>query len=811
MPRVALAALAAVLLTACATVPNKGPTTIAAKTASMTRHDGFVPFYWDGATGKVWLEITRWDEPFLLMGSMPRGVGSNDLGLDRGQIGSRSVVRWIRSGNKVLLVEDNLAFRANSDNPDERRAVEEAFAKSALWGFEAFIDGARALVDATPFLLRDAHGVATRLASQGKYAVDASRSFVEADRCKGFERNTELEALVTFKSSGEATGVHVRSVVPTPSAITVGLRHSFIALPEPGYVPRIADPRAGLFEVSFMDYATAIDEPIRKHFIQRHRLEKVDPTAKISPAKKPIVYYLDRGAPEPIRGALLDGARWWNAAFEAAGFSDAFTVQMLPEGADPMDVRYNVIQWVHRSTRGWSYGDSVIDPRTGEIIKGHISLGSLRVRQDFMIAEGLLAPYDRVGASTKPMTDLALARLRQLSAHEVGHTLGLAHNFAASAKDRASVMDYPHPQIIRTKQGIDLSQAYGVGVGEWDKLAVRYAYTEFPPGADVQEKLRDIVGEGIFNGLPYITDRDARPAGGAHASAHLWDNGADVVEELRNVLLVRRYAMERFGKNNIPEGRPLGDLQATFATLYFLHRYQAEAVVKILGGAEYRYAAHGDGQTPYVPLDDRSQARALASLLASISPAVLAVPQTAIDVLTPAAPGGEANQREWFRGRTGVTFDPLGAASAAANHTVGLMLHPQRAARLVERGNLHPTLELLLDTSFKNDSRNQIQREVDHVVLIHLLSLARDGRTSPQARAIAVRQVVLLGEWLASQKPEDPREQAHFQYAHRLVEQFKRNPSELQLAPLPTMPAGSPIGCGWTEPAPRTAITGASE
>ena len=489
MVRIVSFILSVFVLLSLSTLPAQPPQTIAQKTASMDHKDGFFPLDWDAKAGKLYLEIPRLEQDFLLLDQLPYGIGSNDIGLDRGQLGRGRVVHFSRVGGKVLLIEPNLDFRSSASDPDERLAVTESFAESVLWGFpiEAEENG-RILVDATSFFLRDAHNVAETLKAtgQGEYKVDPSRSAIALDNTKAFPENTEVEAMLTFASEGAPHGHFVAEVTPDPHAITVREHTSLIELPGPGYTPRRYDPRSGYFSVDYRDYSAAIGEPIDQRFIARHRLIKKDPDAAVSEPVQPLVYYVDRGAPEPIRSALVEGASWWSKAFEAAGFKNAFIVEVLPEGADPMDIRYNMIQWVHRYSRGWSYGDSIVDPRTGEIIKGQVTLGSGRARQDYMIAEALLAPYVEGKPIPKDMEEMVLARTRQLAAHEVGHTLGLMHNFAASSvAPGTSVMDYPHPWITLDADGKpDLSHAYTIGVGAWDIAAIKYGYTQFAPGSD---------------------------------------------------------------------------------------------------------------------------------------------------------------------------------------------------------------------------------------------------------------------------------------------------------------------------------------
>ena len=572
--------------------------TIESKTDGFEREDGFFPVYWDEKGGKVWLEIGYWDTDFLYITSLPAGLGSNDIGLDRGLLGSEMVVQFERIGPKVLLVAPNMYYRAVTDNQDEQKAVADAFATSVVWGFDvAAQTDNRVLVDATPFMLRDAMGVIRRLRdrSQGTFSLDAKRSVPHLDMTKAFPENTELEARLTFSTN--RPGNYVQTVAADPYGVTLRMRQSLVKLPELGaYTPRAFDPRSGSYSMQYVDYAQPINLPKEVRYTVRHRLEKKDPSLPVSDPVEPIVYYLDRGTPEPIRSALLDGARWWGEAFESAGFSNAYRVEMMPEGADPMDLRYNVIQWVHRSTRGWSYGRSVVDPRTGQILKGHVTLGSLRVRQDYLLAEGLLSPYDAdetmagLSADQDPMLKMALARLRQLSAHEIGHTLGFLHNFAASVNDRASVMDYPAPKVQINQDGtLSLDEAYDVGIGEWDKVTVRYAYSHFPESMDEKEALESILSDAHQEGYYFLSDTDARPQGGAHPVGHLWDNGEDPAENLRHELNVREKGLQHFGPASLPEGRPLAQMEEALVPLYLHHRYQVEAAVKLIGGVHYSY------------------------------------------------------------------------------------------------------------------------------------------------------------------------------------------------------------------------------
>ncbi|MEO1576148.1 MAG: zinc-dependent metalloprotease, partial [Pseudomonadota bacterium] len=507
-------------------------------------------------------------------------------------------------------------------------------------------------------------------------------------RTMAFVNITEIDATVTF--TGAPEGDLLATVVPDPTAITVHLHHSFVRLPDDGYAPLPFDPRSGFLDTayagSFFDYAAAIDAPLERAFVRRHRLVKTTPGSAPSTVVEPIVYYIDRGAPEPVRQALIDGATWWADAFADAGFLDAFEVRLLPEDADPMDVRYNVIQWVHRSTRGWSYGASVIDPRTGEILKGHVTLGSLRVRQDLLLAEGLLSPYDGTqdGKRRQKMAmDMALARIRQLSAHEVGHTLGLEHNFAGSADDRASVMDYPYPKIDvkgDLKRVIDLSDAYAVGIGRWDRRAIGWGYGDFSDAADPAGARRAYLEDTYASGLRFVADRHARRASDMHPDGNLWDNGSNAIVELHNLMEARAIALAAMGNATIPPDRPAATIEESLVPIYLLHRYQLQAVGKLIGGARFDYAPRSE--TPSVtPVSDERQRAALDALLGTLAPEALRLPPSLLARLAPRPPG-YAPTRELFAHPTGAAFDPAAPAASLAELCLDVLLDPTRAARL---------------------------------------------------------------------------------------------------------------------------------
>ncbi len=785
--------------------------------AGLERREGLLPTYVDRNKGRVWLEIpvSAWSDPveLLYIEGLLSGLGSNPVGLDRGQLGETRVVRLRPLGGKLLIEHVNLGYRALSDNPLERRAVERSFASSVLWAgaIEARADSGEGLVDLTSFLVRDAHGVSATLqrAEQGSFQLDPERSAVDPDACLSFPDNLEFEAVLTW--AGTDPGAHVRSTAPTAEAITLVQHHSFVRLPDDGYRPRSFDPRAGSFPIVFADYASGLDEPLVKRWIVRHRLEKTTPGAAPSTVKEPIVYYVDPGAPEAIREALIDGATWWADAFTRAGFIDAFAVELLPEDAHPLDVRYNVIQWVHRSTRGWSYGGGVIDPRTGEMIKGHVTLGSLRVRQDRLIFEGLGSAGRTGSGSADDPVELALARIRQLSAHEVGHTLGITHNFAASTYGRASVMDYPAPLVSESADGLDFSAAYAVGIGEWDAHAIRFAHAEFDDGADEATELDRILEEGRQQDLIFISDADARPAGAAHPLANLWDNGEEPVAELRRLASLRRRVLDRFGADNLAAGRPLALLHETLVPTYFMHRFQILAAAKVVGGLDYRYAVNGEIEAPTAVLDPGWQLDALDALLDLLEPGELDLREDLLTLLAP-RPFGYGANRELMGGSTAPAFDSLGAASTLADMVLGQILQPERLTRVIDHHRRDPAqprlgevLDMVIDRVFVNagvdadtEREAEIARTVQSVALDRLLWLARSEQTPRRLQYRIEGTIAGLGPKIAAAAVDPDFQRALIGRIERFAS--RRETTEDAGKGAPAAPPGQPIGSsaeGW--------------
>lgn len=777
--------------------------TIGETVAGNTAIEGYFNLYWDDASGNLYWEIDKLDTEFLYQISMGSGLGSNPIGIDRGQLRGTYVLAAQRVGPRVLLVEPNYRYRATSDNPLEVQAVNDAFAPSVIWGFDIVAaEGDSVLVDATNFFLRDARDVVGQIArsNQGAFSLDTSRSALFLDNTAGYPENVEVEAMLTFTSSNP--GNLVNSVAASGNSITLRQHHSIVKLPDDNFEPRLADPRIGTFGPTIQDYGTDIDTDKNVRLVARHRLEKADPTAARSRAVEPIVYYVDSGTPEPIKTALIEGASWWNQAFDAAGFIDAFQVRELPAGADAQDVRYNMIHWTHRRTRGYSYGGSVQDPRTGEIIKGNVNLGSLRLRQDYLMGQALVPAFDymaEVVADTSASVNMALDRVRQLSAHEVGHTLGFPHNYIASAYGRESVMDYPAPLIEITDDGrIDLSNAYVQRIGEYDKLAVRYAYSQFAPDADAAEELAAIVQESLDTGLIFMDHNNNNFRGAGHQFAGVWDNGDNLVEHLKHEIEVRRIGLANFSQNVIDRGTPISELEWALLPLYMHHRFQLNSAAQSIGGADYRYAVRGDGQLPLTIVEAEEQRDALETVLSTLTPEFLAIDPEILKMLPPSAHRYAAG--EAFPGRTQLLFDPLGAAEAAASLTLEILLHPARMARLVAYGSLgdYPNLEEVVDRLLEvtwgaqtqgSDYLTQVLHVAQRVTINEMMTQATSDENSGEVRAVLTQALARLASSLESIRSPS----SHQATAAADIRRWQADPTRNAPAEALTMPPGDPI------------------
>lgn len=744
-------------------------------------------------SGKVFLDLNEFPADFLYVAALQSGVGSNDLGLDRGQLSRTRWIRFERYGNRVLLLEPNLNFRAETENLFERRAAGEAFAQSVLAGFAIEkTDSASTRIELSPLLLSDVTRISAKIADleQGTFEIDPERSAVDTSAIRNFQQNTLIPVMLTFK--GSDPGKFISEVTPTPDSLTIRVTHQFIRLPGTEYKPRRFHPRSGYFDLSYRDYAAPLGEPMDQRLIYRHQL---DPGETLK-------YYVDNGTPEPVRSALLEGASWWNEAFAQAGIENGFSVEVLPEEADPLDIRYNVIQWVHRSTRGWSYGYSVSDPRTGQIIKGHVSLGSLRVRQDQLIAEALTAPFTAPGEQAPAAREMALARLRQLAAHEVGHTLGLDHNFAASYSGDASVMDYPHPNLYLDENGrVRLDRAYRRGVSPWDKLTIQYGYSRFAPGQE-SNGLAAILNEANKQGIAFITDRDARRPGSAHPGAHLWDNGDNALQRLNELLSIRQSGLNNFSTAVIADGTPLFEMERRLVPVYLLHRYQLEATAKLLGGLYYGYDLKDGEAVVLAPVEARLQQQALDAMVSMLSPERLALPEH-LRYLVPPPVNGYKRDREFFPGQTGVTFDHFSPVRAGADLVIKELLQPHRLARMAEQHALNPqlpgvtdVLDALLEVSWNADTPRDsyleaIQAEVEWRLLRALMALSADQSAGDITRESGTATLISLAARLQSSARKGD---AHASAArHEILKFLDRQPAD-QKAPPDLVPPGAPIG-----------------
>ena len=763
-----------------------------------TDYEGFMNFSYNDDSGKIILEIKNLDSEFMYINSLSRGVGNNDLGLDRGQLGNSRVVYFTKRGNKILLIQPNLRYVSNSSNYLENKAVEEAFARSVLFGFDIIEKSNDSYkIDITSFLISDAHGVSQRLkySNSGSYTLNKSMSAIDLDRTKAFPKNIEFDVLLTF--TGNPSGNLVRSVTPTASNLTVNQHHSFVELPDNNYKKRKFDPRSGSNPFIVYDYSTPIDEKLEQRFIVRHRLNKKYPKQEISEPLDPIVYYIDNGTPEPVKTALIEGGNWWNQAFESAGYKDAFRIEVLPEDADPMDVRYNLIQWIHRSTRGWSYGASIVDPRTGEIIKGQVSLGSLRVRQDYMILSGLIDnPNDIENKAL--IKETSLDRIRQLSAHEIGHTLGFAHNYISSANNRSSVMDYPHPKIDIINGDINIDNAYSKNIGDWDKVTVRYAYTDFQENENEEIKLNQIIEEAVNKGLYFLSDSDSRPVGSANPFSHLWDNGEFPYKELNKLLKVRDLALKNIDLENLIDGEPYDRIEDILVPIYMLHRYQIESTAKAIGGVDYLYFVKNLNNDKVKFVNSKLQKESLESLLNVLNPKNLVLPNNLIDILSPRS-FRNPRTRENFESNTGVTFDYINASSSVINHTLTFLINPERINRIYQQNmfgenilKLEDYLSIISNSIFSNKKmslyESSINNNTSSLFLDHLFLAFNNSKTNDLSKSLILSSIVNTKEKLSSDLNN------YNAFLVNKINGFLDNPDKYKPIEKTKIPDGSPIG-----------------
>ena len=735
---------------------------------------------------------------FIYLTQLETGLGSAPVGIDRAAAGRSRLLVFRRIGKKVAAELENPKFVATLGTPAEQARVRDAFATDTLWLGDVLktLPNGSFTVDLSSFLTRDDWGMAAALkrGGGGDYKLVPELSVADPASVRVFPRNAEFSARLTFHA--DEPKEELTNIAPGSGNVTMVERHSLIALPAPGYTVR-HDPFGYSVSNQRVDFSAPLGSAMVSDVASRFRLEKVDPAAPHSRVKQPIIFYIDGGAPEPVRSALADGVRWWAEGFQAAGYDDAFRVEILPEGADPLDVRYNVVNWVNRATRGWSYGSAISDPRTGEIIKGAVLLGSLRVRQDIMIYQALVGAGITNGGAPSDPVEVALARLRQLGAHEVGHALGFLHNMAASTQGRYSVMDYPAPRIALEAGRPTLSDAYGVGLGPWDKFMVKWLYAPSDAsGAAVRAEARAA-------GLRFVSDDDSRPASASHPLGSLWDDGPDSIGELRRIMAVREAAVARFGGAAIPGSEAAAGLRRAFVPIWLLHRYQVEAAAKSLGGVDFAYGLSAESPAA-VPVPGSRQQDALTALMATLTPAALTVPARLQGLLSIGFGGNRDRQNdiEIIPTAGGPVFDPLKATETAAVETLNSLLDPDRLNRLelqhqsdAEVPSPHELVERLIAQSLApSGSIAEVRRRIGTTVVLAIARASRVPRLSPAIAVSLNARLDRLADDLARTKTRDVDGDWSRGLAALLRDDEALERALTDPARLPAVPPGMPIG-----------------
>lgn len=752
--RLADVALLVLLVSAAACAPgtttSPAPTDPGPADRPSSDEPHVLPVRYDPASGEVRLTIPELDRDLLYMNTLATGLGTTPTGLDRGNIGISAIVRFERHGPRVVLVQTNTDHRAVTDDPALRRSVEESFPRSILASFQIQEEGRGGVeVDATDFFLSDVYDVAglIRRSGMGTVRLVGERSFIDGERTRSFPLNTEVRAVLSYAT--DDPGPALRRHAPDGRSITLEQHHSFVRLPDPALAIRAFDPRAGVFTTRYFDFARPFDDDYRRNALVRWRLEPSDTTAylrgELVEPVRPIIYYLDPAIPEPYRSAFLEGGLWWNDIFQAAGWRDAFRIEMLPDRADPMDARYPMILWVHRQERGPSVGPSFRDPRTGEILGTVVRMDSHRSLVNHDIYMGLVPAAGPDGLQLDAEA-FAMARRRQHTAHEIGHTLGLAHNFLAATQGRASVMDYPYPLITLDDAGqIDIARAYRPSGGAHDTLAIRFAYTWFPDAEAERAGLERIAREAEAAGLRFLTGAHAAQAASDPAATQ-WVEGDDMLSALDRTLAVRRVLIGRFDARAARPGEPMAVLNRRFAHVYLHHRYALHGATKYVGGMEFNYAVRGEPTLPTRVIPAGEQRRALGAVLATLEPDQLRIPERVL-ALIPPVPFGHDSDLTLIPTGLGGAVDPVATAHSLAQEVVDGLLDPQRAGRLVAfhaRDPANPSLDevlsALVQAAWAEPVRDQdavYRRAVQRAVVDGLLDLAGAANATPDVRAAA--------------------------------------------------------------------------